>query len=326
MNDSNTVEITDEKIQQFTEDIKNGLAAEPKKLPSKYFYDKKGDKLFQQIMKLDEYYLTRAEYEVFETNKEEILGAISGDQGFDFFELGAGDGYKTKLLLKYFVNQSVDFTYFPIDISGNVLKELKGALENEIPELNVTTLEGDYFKMLAKISKNQKKNKLILFLGSNIGNFNKEEAIGFLKLLRKSLTEGDFFLMGVDLKKHPAVILSAYNDAKGVTREFNLNLLDRINEDLGANFNRNQFIHSPLYDPVSGECRSYLISTADQQVSIPLTEETYHFEKWEPIHMEISRKYSLQELEEMAIEAGFEVKEHFMDSKGYFVDTLWRAK
>jgi len=325
MDNSNTVEVTDEKILQFSEDIKKGLTSQPKTLPSKYFYDKKGDKLFQEIMRLDEYYLTRSEFEIFSNEKENILNTILNHEGFDFFELGAGDGYKTKILLKHFVNRSVDFTYYPIDISGNVLNELEDALAKEIPDLNVSPLEGDYFKMLTNISQNEGKHKLVLFLGSNIGNFSKEEAIGFLKLLRNSLKPGDFFLMGVDLKKNPKVILNAYNDAKGVTKEFNMNLLDRINKDLDADFDRSNFIHSPIYDPVSGECRSYLISTEQQQVHIPLIEETIKFEQWEPIHMEISRKYSLSELEEIANIAGFKLEQHFIDDKGYFVDTLWQA-
>jgi len=306
MSETNTDQVVDVKLQQFASDIKAGLSSNPKKLPSKYFYDEAGDKLFQEIMKLDEYYLTRSEYEIFETYKADILDIISKDEGFNLFELGAGDGYKTKLLLKYFVGQEIDFTYYPIDISGNVLNELESALAQEIPLLHVTTLEGDYFKMLSNISEEHAAHKLILFLGSNIGNFAKEDAIRFLTLLRGSLKSGDFSLIGVDLKKHPEVILKAYNDSKGVTKAFNINLLTRINESFGADFNTEDFMHAPTYDPASGECRSYLLSKKDQSVDIPALEETFHFRKWEPVHMEISKKYDLVELEELATLAGFD--------------------
>ncbi|MEL7220653.1 MAG: L-histidine N(alpha)-methyltransferase [Bacteroidota bacterium] len=326
MNDINTGEITDVKTQQFALDIRDGLQSTPKRLPSKYFYDEIGDKLFQDIMQLEEYYLTRSEYEILNTYKSEILKVINRDGGFDLFELGAGDGYKTKLLLKHFVDEKVDFAYHPIDISGNVLQELSEALTAEIPDLKVRPLEGDYFKMLGNISHNSEARKLILFLGSNIGNFSQEEALKFLTMLRDSLEVGDYTLIGVDLKKDPAVILAAYNDSSGTTKSFNLNLLNRINDTLGAGFDTDKFIHSPSYDPQTGECRSYLLSTEEQIIDIPGLEASYHFRSWEPIHMEISKKYHLQELELLAEKAGFELVRHFTDSKGYFVDSLWRAK
>lgn len=322
----NTDQIIDRKQQEFADDIIKGLESEPKSLSSKYFYDETGDKIFQQIMEMEEYYLTRAEFEILDTYKEDILKIVSQREGFNLFELGAGDGYKTKLLLRYFIEKNVGFTYFPIDISGNVLEELKDSLKEEIPGLDVQPLEGDYFRMLSNISDEKGKSKLILFLGSNIGNFSKQEAIGFLRLMRESLNAGDYALIGVDLKKDPKVILRAYNDEQGITRSFNMNLLDRINQSLDANFKKDNFIHSPVYDPATGECRSYLISNCEQEVAIRDSEKTIKFRKWEPIHMEISKKYDIPELEFVAEEAGFEVVKHFQDSKGYFVDSLWRAK
>lgn len=325
MNDINTDQVTDLKTEEFGKDVLNGLSASPKRLSSKYFYDKQGDKLFQQIMKLEEYYLTRSEYEILDTYKDEILEILSNDQRFDLFELGAGDGYKTKLLLNHFIEQKANFTYYPIDISGNVLDELKGALSDEIPSLNVEPLEGDYFKMLRNNSIDNTRKKLILFLGSNIGNFSQKDALDFLTLLRQSLTSGDYFLLGVDLKKHPEVILNAYNDASGVTKDFNLNLLERINNTFGANFVKDQFLHAPSYDPATGECRSYLLSLENQTVELPELGHSIQFRKWEPIHMEISKKYDVKELEALASQSGFRVIKHFTDAKGYFVDSLWQA-
>lgn len=325
MNDINTDQITDAKIQEFGQDVLDGLNARPKRLSSKYFYDEKGDKLFQEIMALEEYYLTRSEYEILDTCKDEILRIVSKDEGFNFFELGAGDGYKTKLLLRHFVDEEIDFTYFPIDISGSVLNELRAALNKEIPSLKVDPLEGDYFKMLRNISSEAGIHKLILFLGSNIGNFGIEDATRFLKLLRNSLTEGDYCLIGVDLKKHPEVVLKAYNDSEGVTTAFNMNLLDRINQTFDANFDKEKFLHSPSYDPATGECRSYLLSKVEQTVEIPALERSISFGRWEPIHMEISKKYDIEELENLADASGFNVVKHFTDTKGFFVDSLWQA-
>ncbi|WP_424963241.1 L-histidine N(alpha)-methyltransferase [Ekhidna sp.] len=308
-------------LTPLAEDVFEGLQAENKYLSSKYFYDAKGDELFQQIMHLDEYYLTRKELEIFQTHKQAILEAINGTEPFRIIELGAGDGLKTKVLLKHFIDAGVDFTYTPVDISGNVLEILEGNLKAEIPGLKIEPYEGDYFDALAEIAESPEKD-IVFFLGSNVGNFTESEAVSFLSKLQKFLKKGDLLFMGVDLKKDPAIILNAYNDRQGVTRAFNLNLLDRINAELDGNFDTDQFLHYPYYNPHTGECRSYLISKIDQTVTI--MDEEIHFNAWEAIFMEVSKKYDKNQLAELAEKSGFIQLHSFNDERFWFADLLWQ--
>ena len=310
-------------MNQFARDVDEGLSSDPKQLSSRYFYDAKGDKIFQDIMRMPEYYLTECEFEIFNNQKEQILKSIEPGQKFNLVELGAGDGYKTKILLEFLINQDVDFEYFPVDISGDVLVELKSDLLNKWPQLKVSTLNYEYFTALKKLNELDQSPKVVLFLGSNIGNFSPSQADLFFKELNDIMQENDQLLCGIDLKKDPNVILAAYNDPAGITRSFNMNLLDRMNRELGANFDLNQFDHFPTYDPFTGEARSYILSKIAQQVDIEVTGKSYTFDKAEAIHMEISRKYTLHQIEQLARVTGFKVKKHFTDSRDYFVDTLW---
>ena len=316
-----------EVLSEFAYDVREGLLQTPKRLPSKYFYDKKGDHLFQRIMHLEEYYLTNAEFEVFEENRADILKAFLGDdQQFRLVELGAGDGTKTKVLLKHFVGQSASFTYTPIDISGSVLDGLTASLEEELPQLKVEPIQGDYFKALADLKRHQQMKEVVLFLGSNIGNFMGRTGREFLQRLGQDMSKGDLLLIGFDMMKNPEKVLAAYNDAMGVTREFNLNLLARMNEELGANFDIDNFQHFPTYDPVTGETKSHLVSKCDQSVYIAALEENFSFKAWEAIHTEVSQKFSFQMIEEMAEASGFNILKNFTDSNNYFVDSLWEKK
>jgi len=306
----------------FAQDVQKGLMQYPKQLSSKYFYDAKGDQLFQAIMAMPSYYLTQCEYEIFTQQYAQIYEAIKSDEPIRLIEFGAGDGYKTKVLLKYFVEQGMDFTYHPVDISGNILDVLQNQLAEEIPDLEVEPLNMDYFEALSHLNQREGKN-VVLFLGSNIGNFNGGSAQQFLTEMANCCQPGDQLLMGVDLKKDPDLILAAYNDPAGITAQFNLNLLHRMNNELGANFDLTRFKHYQSYNPENGEARSYLISLADQDVYIAELEETFHFDYAEYIHVEISKKYNLGELEHLAQTVGYQVKQHFTDCKSYFVDTLW---
>ncbi|UZR93434.1 L-histidine N(alpha)-methyltransferase [Chondrinema litorale] len=311
----------------FATDILKGLSEYPKALSSKYFYDAKGDIIFQEIMNMPSYYLTNCEYDIFQQQKGAILNSIhaQGDK-FQLIELGAGDGYKTKVLLQHFVNEQADFEYIPVDISSHVLSQLSKDLRKNFDTLEVSPMQGDYFHMLEKLGVDEETKKVIMFLGSNIGNFSFEKATDFFKQIANQLNKDDYFLIGIDLKKDPEIILSAYNDPDGITARFNLNLLRRINNDLGADFDLSGFKHYPVYDPQTGECRSYLLSLKEQTVSIADLERTFKFEKYESIHTEISRKYSLKEIDLLADAAGFKVVKNFTDEKGYFVDSLWKLK
>ena len=310
-------------LTPFAADVIEGLQAEHKYLSSKYFYDAKGDELFQQIMHLDEYYLTRKELEFFQTHKSAILGAIDSGEPFRIIELGAGDGLKTKVLLRHFLDAGVEFTYTPVDISGNVLKILEESLKGELPELKIEPYQGDYFDALAEISESPEKD-IVFFLGSNVGNFVEPDATGFLTKLQQFMNKGDLLFMGVDLKKEPSIILNAYNDREGITRAFNLNLLSRINNELNANFDLDRFLHYPYYNPHTGECRSYLISTTQQEVNI--LDETIAFRSWEAIYVEVSKKYDQRQLERLASASGFTPLESFLDSEDWFADVLWEKR
>ena len=277
-------------LNQFKKEVLDGLSKTPQKsLPSKYFYDKKGDDLFVQIMALPEYYLTRSEMEIFQEKTEDIISALSlnKENKYSLIELGAGDGTKTVHLLRTLVNKNINFEYFPVDISQNALDGIKSYLRTEVPTLIVKPNHNDYFKALENL-KQDGTIKIILFLGSNIGNLVDELATEFIYQLGSNLFKGDKIILGVDLKKPKAIVLPAYNDSKGVTAEFNLNLLDRINKELGANFNRAQFEHAPTYDEHIGIAKSYIKSKIKQSVIIDGIE--FYFEKDELIHTEVSRK------------------------------------
>ncbi len=308
----------------FLNDVLTGLQSNPKHLSSKYFYDKTGDELFQKIMAMPEYYLTRCELDIFKNKTSELAEAIRfDDQPFDLIELGAGDAMKSTYLLKYLSEKRADFTYMPIDISGNILSVLENNLKDKLPEINIKTLEGEYFQMLKKAMKLSSRRKVILFLGGNIGNMTSKEAEKFCTSLHQLLNSGDIVLIGFDLKKNPFTVLNAYSDKSGITAEFNLNLLTRINRELGGNFDIEQFEHYESYDPITGACRSFLISLKNQQVKIE--EETIDFAENEVIDMEVSQKFSKSDIEYLAEKSGFSITRNISDSKEWFIDSIWKV-
>lgn len=309
----------------FAEDVRLGLSSNPKFLSSKYFYDDEGSRLFQEIMRLPEYYLTRAETEIFADQTAAIYKAFADDEHeFDLIELGAGDGTKTSLLIDFFLKQNADFTYVPIDISAEALKFLNVKFAADFPDLRMKPECGDYFRTLETFKSNSNKRKIILFLGSNIGNFSEEQARDFFKNLRQAMNANDLLFVGFDLQKDPRTILSAYDDAANVTAEFNLNLLTRINRELGANFDLKKFSHYATYHPIEGAARSFLISREEQSVRIETLGESFTLAAWEPIFMEISQKYSLRMIEDLADSAGFSVEQNFFDEKRFYTDSLWK--
>lgn len=311
--------------QAFANDIVAGLKATPKRLSSKYFYDDKGSQIFQQIMRMDSYYLTDAEFEIFDSRGASLVNACSPDRSsFRLVEFGAGDGLKTKVLIQHLLNDKIEFTYTPIDISASALKGLVADCGNTFPGLKVESLQGDYFQALDRlIASGDTQRKVILFLGSNIGNFKREEALNFLRAIRDHMNPGDRLLIGFDLKKDPHVILPAYSDPEGITAEFNLNLLDRINRELGGNFDRSKWQHYASYDPLSGETKSYLLPTEDQEIILSSVDQRFSVEAWEPIWTELSQKYDDAMIRDLAQESGFEYLEAIRDSRRYFVEAIW---
>lgn len=313
------------KNAQFYDDVITGLTSGQKYLSSKYFYDAAGDKLFQDLMACAEYYPTRCELEIFSVKTAEICDALLGDGSpFDLIELGAGDAMKSSYLLDYLLQQEADFTYMPIDISENVISYLNVTLPVTLPGLKMTGLNGEYFQMLEKAAALSGRRKVVMFLGSNIGNMFPDEARDFCLELRNHLSDGDMLLIGFDLQKNPATVLAAYNDKDGITKRFNLNLLQRINRELGGNFDVRRFEHFPTYDPGTGSCKSYLVCTEAHDVKIGC--ETIHFDKNECIYMEISQKFTLRQTDEMAADAAFKPVHHFFDSNNWFVDAIWVAE
>jgi dimethylhistidine N-methyltransferase len=245
-------------IEQFKKDVAEGLSRNPNFLNSKYFYDEIGDELFVDIMNMPEYYLTRSEFEIFSEKTEDLIQGLNIDQSthFQLIELGAGDGTKTKKLLEALVDQNFKFDYLPIDISTHTLEKLEQSLQKEMPKLNVKTQQGDYFQVLSGL-KNPNQKKVVLFLGSNIGNLRDEMSAKFLYELGSNLSPGDRLLLGVDLIKSEDIVLPAYNDAAGITAKFNLNLLHRINKELGGDFDLSAFAHQPEYTKKKGLQRAF---------------------------------------------------------------------
>jgi dimethylhistidine N-methyltransferase len=311
---------------EFEQHVRQGLSSFPKFLSSKYIYDDKGDKLFQQIMGLPEYYLTNAEFNIVDNFKGELREQFESPNGFDLIELGAGDGKKTKLLLQELYDHKIDFTYKPIDISQNSIDQLSSDLLELFPGMKVQGEQGMYFKVLEALAQYNKRPKVILVLGSNIGNLQHPEAIDFLSKLKDVMAPGDFVFMGFDQKKDPLTIQNAYSDSQGVTQEFNRNLLHRINKEMQANFPVDNFEHWEAYDPETGTAKSYLIATEACNVRVEKLNIEAHFKKWETIHTEISQKYDDAIVEWLASEAGLEITTVFEDDRKYFKNYLMEIK
>lgn len=308
---------------QFKKNIEKGLSNFPKSIPSKYFYDKIGDALFIQIMNMPEYYPTRAEYEIFKDKHQEMISSIDikPDTFFELIELGAGDGTKTKELLNALLHGGYDFEYLPIDISLSALESLETELEQEFPSLQVRKKHGDYFGVLETLKENHHP-KVILFLGSNIGNLSDEQSASFIYQIGANLKAGDKLILGVDLIKSEKLVIPAYDDPHGITSAFNLNLLSRINNELGGDFDLSTFEHAPEYTSIEGIARSYLVSLVTQEIPIRGIGKSFKFEKGEKMQTEISRKYNDQILDKILCKTDFKIVNKLTDSRGYFADYI----
>lgn len=308
----------------FALDVLVGLSSQRKKLSSKYFYDSRGSELFQQITRLPEYYLTAAEREIITLHRDRIADSVERTP-FNLIELGAGFSDKTTTLLRHFHARGLDFQFVPIDISESATHQLVVTLEKQLPECAVHGLVGDYFDGIKWLNNRHRRTNLVLFLGSSIGNFTHAEACFFLRNLWNSLNDGDLLLIGFDLKKDIDLLLKAYNDPMGITRAFNLNILERINRELGGRFEIEKFRHFGTYDVFSGGMESYLVSVTRQTVFVETIGRSFAFEPWEPIHTEYSYKYLLSDIETLAAETGYEILDHLPDSRQWFVDSLWKV-
>jgi dimethylhistidine N-methyltransferase len=309
----------------FEQEVYTGLTEYPKHLSSKYFYNEKGDKLFQDIMNMPEYYLTNAEFDIFSTHKDAITQLFNeGSQNFNLVELGAGDGKKTKILLQHLVDHKISFSYRPIDISQNILNQLSTSLEKEIPEVVVKPQQGTYFEALKDIASLSIEKKVILFLGSNVGNLLHPQAIMFLTQIQELMNADDLFFVGFDQKKNPQTILDAYNDKTGITAAFNKNILARINSELDGNFNLDKFLHWEVYNPETGTAKSYLVSEEQQSVRIEKLDLKIDFAPWETIHTEISQKYDDKTIAWLASKSGLKIETQFTDSKKQYKNYVFK--
>lgn len=324
IHERSTMITTDTKsyTNSFAEDVQAGLTDSPKHLPCLYFYDYKGSLLFEKICQLPEYYLTRAETEILINHAEDIISHLS--ENIQLVELGSGSSIKTELIIEELLNQHDNVTYCPIDISQKMLKESSLSLLKKYDNLEITSAAAEYHEGLRHLNKHINRPKLIIWLGSSIGNFKKQEAIQFLQKTQTNVTRDDFLLIGFDLDKDKKVLENAYNDSQNVTAEFNLNLLSRINNELGGEFELSNFKHEAVYNEKQHRVEMYLVSKKDQHVYIADLKKNYQFKKGERIHTENSHKYSLEEIDHLAKEAGLSIIKNWFDANRYFNLTLFR--
>jgi L-histidine Nalpha-methyltransferase len=309
---------------EFARDVVAGLTAEPKHLSCRYFYDREGSRLFEAICALPEYYLTRAETEILEHHAREIASMAKGD--VTVVELGSGNAVKTRLLLEALLRGEPGVSakgvrrvrYVPIDICRPVLEESAGDLLRRFPPLEIVAIAAEYHEGLRHLQSEPDRPRLILWLGSNIGNFTRTEAGMFLRRIQGTMTPADRMLVGVDLRKDRAALEAAYDDAAGVTAAFNLNLLARINHELNGNFDLSAFQHRAIYNEDLGRIEMYLVSTRPQSVTIGGIGLTVRFAAGETIHTENSYKYTLAEIHAVAAAAGLQDLCFWQDAAGRF--------
>jgi dimethylhistidine N-methyltransferase len=308
----------------LAEDVLVGLSETPKRLNSRFFYDAEGSALFQAITDLEEYYPTRVEHEILTRHAGDLLARFSGEP-LNLIDLGAGDGRKTRVVLEKAVEMGLDIRYVPIDISADAMRGLVASMGARFPTLPISGLVSEYTDGVRWLGQQGDRRNLMLFLGSNIGNFHKAQARAFLRRLWMALNHDDRVLVGFDLKKDIERLLAAYNDRDGVTARFNLNLLTRINRELDADFDLDGFRHFSTYNVFSGAMESYLVSMREQTVRIGALHTTARFAPWEPIHTEYSYKYLPSDIEALAERGGFREEARFLDEQGWFCDALWRV-
>ena len=336
-----TLQQNKEVVDEFANDIAICLSSENKSLNPKYLYDHKGSQLFEQICLQPEYYLTRTEASLLKRHAPLIINLVGSN--IRIIELGSGSSSKTALLLRYLSSQKRRIFYFPIDISASILMESTRRLKSQFPNATIIAIRSDYntgvdraaAKCMVtdgeseeekkKKKKKKKSNnndnqysKLILFLGSSIGNFEPMAAGSFLRSIREKLHTNDFLLVGFDLQKDESVLTAAYDDKAGITAKFNLNLLARINRELGGNFEPEKFKHYAFYNREQHRIEMHLVSNTNQQVYIEALGKNFSFGKGDSIHTENSYKYSLDQIAALAKDSGFRIKKEFMDEKRWF--------
>ena len=308
------------KIEKtFAEDVSFGLNQNAKFISPKYFYDKKGSELFEKICDLPEYYPTRTEIQILQKIKPNLQKYL--DDSFRLVELGSGSSVKTRLILDIFSNFQRRIEYFPIDIS-EILTESSELLQKDYDQLHITGIVDTYEGGLEFIENYDNKKNLIIFLGSSFGNFSPTEGKIFLEKINSVMKKSDLFLIGLDLVKNKKTLEQAYDDSKGITAKFNLNVLSRINDELDADFDLTNFKHVTMYNEKHQRVEMYLKSLVNQSVIISKANLSLKMSQDELIHTEYSYKYTILQIQEMMKDAGFEIKEIWQDSQKLFSITL----
>ncbi len=295
-----------------------------KTLPCRYFYDDRGSRLFEQICDLPEYYLTRTEDAILLEHADAMVAGWLRDPVL--VELGSGSSSKTRRLISAALEAYGALHYVPIDVSKTILEESARSLVESFPKLHVTGFAANYRDALAGVVERFDRPKLFLFLGSSLGNYEPDDAVELLSMVARSMDSSDRLLLGTDLDKDPTILEAAYDDAQGVTARFNLNLLERINRELGGRFNPDLFEHRARYRGDLRRVEMHLVSRAAQEVAIPGAGLTARFAEGESIHTENSHKYTPEMLRSLADRSGFEEETAWTDRQGLFRLQLWKAR
>ncbi len=310
-------------ISEFAQDVREGLLSSKKKLKPIYLYDEIGSLLFERICLQEEYYPTRTERMILRDFSPDIV-KMQNDNHISILELGSGSSDKTRILLESFLSKQKPLYYFPIDVSHSILYETIHKLSTDLSDLYIKGIASDYLEGIVKVrdyinsNHNLPNKKLILFLGSSIGNFEPDEVIDFLRIINTIMDKQDMLLIGFDLQKNAKTIEAAYNDSAGITAKFNLNLLTRINRELGGDFHVGDFEHLAFYNENKARMEMHLLSKLDQHVRIRGISETFFFKKNETIHTENSYKYTLRQITILAENSGFKVLKDFTDKKKWY--------
>jgi dimethylhistidine N-methyltransferase len=302
-------------VPEYLEEVVRGLTSRPKTLPCKLFYDERGSALFEEITRLREYYPTRIELEILQDYSQEIARAAGSP--VSIVELGAGTALKTTTLLGAFARRQMRLKYFPVDISPAALAAAKKRVKDEYPGALVRPIIADFsngFRFLRDISA----RKIVLYLGSSIGNFDWNDAVAMLKKVSEQLAPGDGLLLGTDMVKSPEILVPAYDDAQGVTSQFNKNILVRLNRELDGNFDLESFRHVAEWNPLKSRMEINLDSTRAQVVNLRMANLTVRFQAGERIHTENSYKYTGQMVETMLCASGFRLEKTWYDRRNWF--------
>ena len=308
------------KIEKsFAEEISYTLSQNSKFINPKFFYDRKGSDLFESICSLPEYYPTKTEISILKKLKHDLSSYL--DENMNLVELGSGSSVKTRLLLDIFTTLQIKTEYFPIDIS-EILTESSEQLLKDYDTLHITGIIDTYEGGLEFLKNYDDNKNLIIFLGSSFGNFTPDDGKLFLEKIFSTMNSGDLFLIGLDLVKDKNILEAAYDDSQGITAKFNLNVLSRINDELDADFNINNFSHYSIYNETDQRIEMNLKSLVSQSVIIAKSNLSLNFNKDELIHTEYSHKYHASQIEKLLTDVGFTIKNIWLDDKKYFSLTL----